>query len=892
MASRVKMLLDPSKKPLCEIASFLSGKIRRTPSGALSLAHLLVVTPTVQSSRRLREEIARRFGAVIAPDVRTPARLVELNEDTVASPTLELVAMCEALRSDATSNVAATFDVAAGYIEVRRIIGANAYEFCDIYAMAAGGKLFHGDMADVEIERWRKFAATEDRYHLALAKYGKTDRMRAVKEALRKGIRFEGIEEIVVAAVLEPLPLAEKAFASAGLPVTELVPATPDDGFSVLEADCVLQAATPAEEARAVAGIFASVKEDEALPSLCVADGKMFTEVQGALAARGIELVNPAETPLSSSSLAQTAMQMAMLERTRSYDVFSSFIRSGDARRWIMESLGFDEAKMTAAIIDLDNRQRQLLPATIDDIAPKTSGPLRAVFEFVMTSLRKKNLRSRLESVFSGFILDEKDPKAREFASAATAVASLVEECFSAGLERDMALDLFARRLADSTYSLEDGSSGAAVADGWLEIPYLDSDELIVCGFQEGCVPQNTAGHPFVPDSLREALGLPCNTSRAKRDLAILNMALLCRKKGAVKVSFHSLDAQGETSKPSRLLFACRDDADFTRRVRRFYSGSAGTKEVPSAAVPEGWKLRLAVPAEYSFVAKTSPSSLDSYMSCPFTWYLKRTFTEGEEYGNEELDASEYGHLVHDALEMWAKGDAKDSSDAELIASQLAASVDAILHERFGGEIPAIVALQGESAKRRLACFSRIQAAWRQQGWRIIASEGKLSYSLARDGGLTLVSGRSDRIDYNDRMDEWCVIDYKTWDSADRASAYDSAKKVWKSLQLPLYCAMLDADRSEFAAAKRDRIKAVYCVIGKTAEETLFSEPISGALVPEAEMAAKEILSRMDRGIFWPAAKNGQRFDWQFRFADWFREGPESEVAEDWIADQKRRLGA
>ena len=89
--------------------------------------------------------------------------------------------------------------------------------------------------------------------------------------------------------------------------------------------------------------------------------------------------------------------------------------------------------------------------------------------------------------------------------------------------------------------------------------------------------------------------------------------------------------------------------------------------------------------------------------------------------------------------------------------------------------------------------------------------------------GHTRFHGKCDRIDFNDETGEWCVIDYKTWDRAERAVAYEEKKdkatggqvRVWKSLQLPLYCAMLDAD-PEFPEARRERITACSCVLAKT----------------------------------------------------------------------------
>ena len=362
-------------------------------------------------------------------------------------------------------------------------------------------------------------------------------------------------------------------------------------------------------------------------------------------------------------------------------------------------------------------------------------------------------------------------------------------------------------------------------------------------------------------------------------------MTLACRETAAVTVHFHSVDGKGDVMKPSRLLFDCKDDEELVRRVIALYATRAGTGETPPADLPDRWKIKLPVPPEYAELRKTSPSSLDLYMHCPFTYLLRKTYNESEDYRAEELDASEFGNLAHDALEAWGQGELKDSTDADAIAAVLEEKVDSILVERFGLEIPAIVALQGESVKRRLRRFAALQAARAADGWRVMATERKMKVAY----GHTVVAGRCDRIDFNERTGEWCVIDYKTWDSAARAAAFETKKdgtRVWKSLQLPLYCAMLDAD-PDFPEAKRERITASYCILAKTVADTCYSESFSGADVPDAEAKVKELVDGIERGVFWPATDMSE---WRWDFADWIFNSPEESVDPAWIADQLRRI--
>ena len=863
--------LDPRRKFVEALADWLCERVADDPGGAKSLAHMLVVVPTAQSGRRLRQEVARRLGAVVPPAILMPARLLE-SAAAVASRSDELVAFLEAL------GPTGTLDVAAQFADIRGILGANALTFADV-ADRVGG-ILTDESADFEIERWRGFAELEARYFAALEKRGKTDRIRAMKDVLANPPRLEGIREIVLACLLDPLPAFRQAVetlsARDGLEVTEVMPkSSPLQPFGFLTFPC----ATAANEAERIAAVFAGVKADEALPALCVADPEEFPEIQGAMLAKGLRVHDPSRTPLVSSSLGHLVEQIAALSRTRSYSVFSAFIRGGDVRRWLCSELKIASGEYVAALTELDNAQAKLLPEKIDDIGPKTRGKLRAIFETVDVALRKKGVRQMLQAIFRERILDERDSDAREFAAAAEIVNALIDECFA--VSAALSMELFARRLKESSYSLEPDEGDVILTDGWLELPFLDADELVIAGFNEGRVPESVVGHAFLPDRLRRGLGLGDNESRTSRDRTILAMALACREPSAVRVSFRSIDAKGDVLRPSRLLFDGTDDAELVARVNRFYGIRAGTEEARASDLPGRWRLRLEVPPERKALEFTSPSSLDLYLRCPFTYCLKKTFGEAMDDRAEELDPSEFGNLAHDALELWGAGSLKDSEDASAIAAELAAHVDAILGKRFGTSVPAIVALQGESMKRRLAAFAKIQAARHAEGWRTVAAERKLQVKY----GHTTVKGRCDRIDFNERTGEWCVVDYKTFDNPDRAVWRDGKTGEWKSLQLPLYCAMLDAD-PEFPEAKLAKISSAYCVLGKTAETTLFTGPMNGAFVPEAEAKVRELIDRIERGIFWPPSPKDA---WRWDFADWIFNTPEESVDPAWLADQEKR---
>ena len=326
----------------------------------------------------------------------------------------------------------------------------------------------------------------------------------------------------------------------------------------------------------------------------------------------------------------------------------------------------------------------------------------------------------------------------------------------------------------------------------------------------------------------------------------------------------------------------------------------------PGAAAPSGragalggWKLRLPTPPPFRELKRISPTRLDGYLRCPFTFYLSDKAVLGGRRIDDrarELPRWEFGNLVHEALEAFGLSELKDAADATALGAFLDGQVDAWLTARFGANVPPGVREQGEDARRRLRDFARRQAARRAAGWRIAAVERKLEcpFPFARpDGsrGEVLVYGKCDRIDFNERTGDWCVIDYKTWDRTDKASCREvraDGSSAWKSLQLPLYCAMLAADGSgEFAGAARTRISACYCTLGATADSVRFAEPIGGDDLPSAEAAARRLLPRIERGVFWPPSPAAA---WRRDFADWLSPSPEEVVDADWIADQDARL--
>ena len=118
--------------------------------------------------------------------------------------------------------------------------------------------------------------------------------------------------------------------------------------------------------------------------------------------------------------------------------------------------------------------------------------------------------------------------------------------------------------------------------------------------------------------------------------------------------------------------------------------------------LPANRKLKLPLPPEQTIIAKIAPTRLDSYLRCPFTYYLKDKSILGDKRMDdraEELQSWEFGNLAHEALEAFGQSALKDSAEAAAIRDFLLTQVDDQLTARFGTAIPVIVAMQGESVR-------------------------------------------------------------------------------------------------------------------------------------------------------------------------------------------------
>lgn len=914
-------LVDEAVDWLCGSARFPS-KMRSTPEGASSLEHLLVVVPTAQSARNLRLGLARRaaklgLGGLLPPKIAMPNQLLVPSDVRVATEAEELAAMAAVLSECEIGRYKALFpkppaertpdwalDMAAVFLGIESVLGERALRMSQV-------------KPELDLERWADLADLEGLFFGALQAKGVVPRSLARRNAVDAGCGEEGIEGIVLPSAVDIQGAFVEYLTNSSQEITVLVHADASDAdkfdewgrpvrtFAAdLGPEMIEASPTAVVEADEIAGFFRKVKPEEALPALAVCDAEMYPELEGAFQNHfsddELVLRNPSKEKLANSSLGRLLGAIVQLKANRDYETFSTLVRTGDIARWARGVLAGEdgrpasEAEVARCVGALDAVQNAHLPRTIDEVVAgaeadaesarreedrAAAAGLKRLAEAVKAEI--EDPFGFLKKIFASVTLDEKNPGDRELIAAAQAVRELREACASPVIPERYRNRLFAKLLKSATYMLEPMAENVLATTGWLEVPWCPEDELVIAGFNEGCVPENVVGHPFVPDALRRTLGLTTNAVRETRDSFIFAQAVGCRRKGAVSVRLHQISGDKNVMKPSRILFPGIGDRDLPELALRLYAVTKGNEGAPAKELPSAWRLRLPLPPKGTvFREKMSPTELDRYLRCPFDFYLHEVFGEPSDDRNQELDARAFGTLCHVALDRFAKDGPKDSTDADEIAGFLADEVRRQL-QVFGSNLPAIIELQGEAAIERLKAFSPHQAARRRAGWRIVCSEQKLQCRIK--GCPTVLSGKVDRIDRHDVTGEIAIIDYKTWNRA-RDDSYDS-------LQLPIYRAMVETSKM-FDPEKAHASKAFYCILAERAEDTAFDEAHAyhEGVQSQAEDQIVALLTNIAKGVFYPPKKGGQGgWAWQQDYAPLIWESPEKGIDPEWLRDQASR---
>ncbi len=897
----------------------------------LDLSRIVVVVPTKQAGRRLREALAAFAAghqqAVFPPRVFPPERLLLAGQNgAVASPLESLLAWADVLMALDLEPCREVFPVDP---PVRNFAWAlrQAQEFAGLQGKLAEGGLLMGDVATragdfPETMRWRQLGGLERLHAERLHAAGLIDAQAAKISAANHPVTFDDVDRIILLATPDPLPLAVQTLAGhakAGVvAVVIFAPEAEGDKFdewgrplTVAWEQRVLTlpefearvhlCADPATQAERIARLALAYEEPEGALAIGVADAEVLPQLESALRRSGQAMFNPEGRAYRHDGLFHLLSALAEVAREPTFEAVEALARCPDIMAYLRGRMGeqFSTARWLAGLDELRARH---LPATLAAARehageltrfPQLSRTLAVLEElrsWLMHGAFAEGLAAVLAAIFSERKLDPvREPDARLEAEA-VAWMDTVRACAEAeknfsGLARSDWWEL-ALRLFGEEKRPEEKPEGAVELQGWLELPWENAPHLVVAGVNDGCVPESVAGDPYLPESLRERLGLKTNAARLARDNYLLQALATSRAAGGrLDLLFGKVAVSGEPLRPSRLLLRCADH-ELPARVKFLFREPE--LEGNNLAWRRAWKL---VPRREPAPTRVAVTALRGWLKCPLRFYFRQVLKmEAVEAVKSEMDAMDFGTLCHSALEaMGLDPVMKTCTDAAVLRGFLGKEFDRQVRRRFGAELTLPLLVQVASAHQRLAKAAEVQARECAEGWVIVEVEKKFEIVI---GGIT-VAGKIDRIERHALTGAVRVLDYKTSDTAVAPVAFhlrglrgdetvpewarytgSGKPRVWTDLQLPLY---LHALVPVFGR----NITCGYFNLPKASSETGLAvwEDYPVELQESAWRCAEGVCTAITTGKFWPPT---EMKGWQAElddFAALFQQGAAESVA-------------
>lgn len=811
---------------------------------APDLEGTLVVVPTRQAGRRLRESLAlwchERGTALLSAQIVPPNYLFAsgLVDGEVASDALTLSTWVQVLLGSDIERLKALFPsldddrsfqwaLNTGEIlqQLRAELSDGAFLIKDVVEQ------FASELE--ELDRWQNMAELEGLYLAEINKLGKQDMCMAKIEAATSVQLDVDIRKIIVAGVPDPSLLALKVLeqaAAGGIDVEILIHAEAgsEDAFDKWgrpEADfwrnvnidlpdwedTVFLEAKPSDQANRVLREIAE-SQDKYEPgeiAIGVPDRAVVPFLEKVMGRAKLPPFDPSDKLVSNHPIGTLSACILDLIQSESYASVTAILRHPDYMSYLQNEHALSSLKY---LQQLDEFQNYYLPVNLNSMLARFKGNPKGAMtyreDFSELGLVLAEVRSTLD-IFNGAGFEEawrifykKIYKSRilkpgvlrddEFENAAQAVDAVirnVSELQETGVDYDMARysAFFVSSLSGKLYHRERRNELIDL-EGWLELPWNDRPFLIVTGMNEQFVPGGSLSDVFLPDSLRRVLDLRDDAARFARDIFLMSGMIRSRAKaGRTCFIVGKTAISGDPLKPSRLFFRC-DDSELPARVEKLLAETASDN---SRSYPQViFKLDASGVEKLKDISAEkyiSVTALKDYLACPYRFYLKRVLGMEEKSFKAGLDDMDFGSIVHAVLQdMGMDKDLWAHKDPEALGNILADLAEQKVGARFGSPPSPYISISLIAAQERLRAAACAQVALVEQGWEIVDVEtGQGKKGEERDRWkLTrngfTVSGIIDRIDQH-ADGRIRIIDYKTFDDANKTPESEHLTKRGKS---------------------------------------------------------------------------------------------------------------
>lgn len=854
MIERIFLGWDEPLVPLA--ARFLFNRYRRGQS--LDLRDVAVVLPGGRAGRKLKLrllELAEETGLrLVPPRIIRPSSIPE-SFYTPTGPLADGITSrqvwADVLRTADPDGIELLFgdrpavDDAAGWHSVARRIQrlhhdttAGGHRFSDVATVCEES---HGLLHD-DSDRWRILAGLQDDYENRLAGLGLADvDLERIAALARGGLRAEGDFWLIGIVDLSRVAarMVEEASGAIGAlvhaPVSEAVgfdsiglvdSAKWRDRKLEVPEEMIRVAGRPDEQAalliEELARMGPATSSDVVIGTT---DAALEPYVREWIESVGLPLHFAGGTSIARSRPFRLLRATADYLDTREWEDLAALLRHPDVEIWCDRNV--PDHRCTAEV--LDKLFAEHLPAHFRESQGRARAVssleslLGSVVDRLLLSLSggdRRHLREWMAAILeyladvysavapnparrSGRRVVQSLNKIRDAAvGCARLPAGVGGECTAAGAIRILLAEIESESMPDEP------ETAPIEMLGWLELAVDDAPHAFIVGVNEGALPESVNADTFLPDSLREQLGISCNATRYARDA--VHLMSLIESRVTVRLITGRMNESGDPLRPSRLLLATSEEA-LARRVLRFAGEGA---EPPAHAAPiltiagsiSGFGLPPESKLRFDPPTLLRVTDFGAFLRDPYIFALERLKgLQSIDDRQREMDGLAFGNLGHVVLERFGASTDRDTTDPAAIRRRVDDFLEEEVGRRYGRNAVPAVHLQIELLRSRLHGFAEWQAARAREGWKIVQVEGAVPESGVEgsqparrragpveiafdvDGIPVRLRGRIDRVDHHPESGRWALLDYKTGETVDEPEKTHRKKDEWIDLQLPLY---------------------------------------------------------------------------------------------------------
>ncbi len=335
-----------------------------------------------------------------------------------------------------------------------------------------------------------------------------------------------------------------------------------------------------------------------------------------------------------------------------------------------------DRAGCDALMHRITDRRLYMVPASV---AAELAPGLRFVFTPISDNNSPEQVYAYFHSLLSTLLeaiapVDEADDS-DEPQRVVSDVEAYYIECYLRALDdlraaigrhsmamRDITfIQLLQRAIGGASVNLTGQPLAGLQVMGVLETRALDFDNIILLSMNERIFPRKQYRRSFIPDNLRRSYGMA--TTEHQESIYAYYFYRLISRASRVTLLYDARNSGGRSSEVSRYISQLLYLFPSVNAVHRLDSFEIGIPEEPEIIVHKSPETLRRLELFRTPGGKSlSASSINDYINCPLSFYLKRICGLNlDEEVIDYMDSATYGSILHEVAEkiyMNLRGDA------------------------------------------------------------------------------------------------------------------------------------------------------------------------------------------------------------------------------------------